>query len=219
MTILDVVGNKRYLVLYLRTSHRRIQDTDIWVVAWDFQQCSILTCVDSDEPVQPPFKLRNSKWCSVSSLTVIEYSSDKQRLWSDCASAQADLRICWSHIPHCWKSHALAHILYIKRAPVCRIRPWPRLIMTLAWWDVLTQTQQQHQKDLHIYLRNLLTHTVNNSLQKLNYVKHFQYSVVNKNSILFTSFVKISEQYLGYYAKYSLFNLKGPKSKVTKYRI
>ena len=23
-----------------------------------------LTCVDLDEPVQPPFKLRNSKWCS-----------------------------------------------------------------------------------------------------------------------------------------------------------
>ena len=21
---------------------------------------------------------------------------------------QADLRLCWSHIPHCWKSHALA---------------------------------------------------------------------------------------------------------------
>ena len=31
---------------------------------------------DSDEPLQPPFKLRNSKWCSVSSLTIIEYSSD-----------------------------------------------------------------------------------------------------------------------------------------------
>ena len=27
-------------------------------VACDFQQCGILTCVDSDEPVQPPFKLR-----------------------------------------------------------------------------------------------------------------------------------------------------------------
>ena len=37
----------------------------------DFQQCGILICVDSDEPVQPHFKLRNSKWCSVSSLTVI----------------------------------------------------------------------------------------------------------------------------------------------------
>ena len=27
-----------------------------------FQQCGILTSVDSDERVQPPFKLRNSKW-------------------------------------------------------------------------------------------------------------------------------------------------------------
>ena len=27
----------------------------------DFQQCGILTTVDSDEPVQPPLKLRNSK--------------------------------------------------------------------------------------------------------------------------------------------------------------
>ena len=36
--------------------------------AWDFQQCGTLTSVDSDEPLQPLFKLRNSKWCSVSSL-------------------------------------------------------------------------------------------------------------------------------------------------------
>ena len=41
----------------------------------DFQQGGILTCVDSDEPVQPPFKLRNFKLCLASSLTVIEYSS------------------------------------------------------------------------------------------------------------------------------------------------
>ena len=54
------------------------------------------------------FKLRNFKWCSVSSLTFIEYSSDLQRLWSDCPYAQADLRLCWSHIPHCWKSHFAA---------------------------------------------------------------------------------------------------------------
>ena len=46
----------------------------------DFQQCDILTSVDSDAPMQPPFKLRNSKCCSVSSLTLKEYSSDKQRL-------------------------------------------------------------------------------------------------------------------------------------------
>ena len=74
-----------------------------WAVTCYFQQCGILTSADSGEPVQPSFKLRNSKWCSVSSLTLLEYSSDKQRLWSDCAYVQADLRLCWSHIPHCWK--------------------------------------------------------------------------------------------------------------------
>ena len=42
----------------------------------DFQQCGVLASVDSEEPVQPPFKLRNS----VSSLTLREYSSDQQRL-------------------------------------------------------------------------------------------------------------------------------------------
>ena len=45
---------------------------------------------------------------------------------------------------------------------------------------------------------------------------NFNILLLNKNSILFTLFVKISKQYLWYYAKYSLFNLKGSKSKVTK---
>ena len=46
----------------------------------DVQQCGILTSVDSDEPVQPFYKLRDFKSCSVSSLTLIEYSSKKQML-------------------------------------------------------------------------------------------------------------------------------------------
>ena len=25
---------------------------------------------------------------------------------------QADLRLCWSHIPYCWKPHALAHLCF-----------------------------------------------------------------------------------------------------------
>ena len=82
----------------------------IWAATCDFQQCGILTCVESDEHVQPPFKLRNSKWCSASSSIFIEFSSDKQRLWSVCAYAQAGLSLCWSHIPHCWKSHATAQL-------------------------------------------------------------------------------------------------------------
>ena len=63
----------------------------IWAVTCDFRQCGILTSVDSDESVQPPFKLRNSKWCSVSTLAIIEYSSD-------LAKALIRLHICagWS---------------------------------------------------------------------------------------------------------------------------
>ena len=38
-------------------SNKKSLDFYIWAVTCDFQQCSILTCVDSDEPVQPPFKL------------------------------------------------------------------------------------------------------------------------------------------------------------------
>ena len=82
----------------------------MWAVTCDFQRCGILTCVKSDEPVQPPFKLINSIWCSICSLRVIEYSKDSQRLWSDCAYAQADLSLCWSHRPHCWKSHVTTHM-------------------------------------------------------------------------------------------------------------
>ena len=83
-----------------------------WAATCDFQQWGILTCVDSDEPVQPTFKLRNSKWCSVFSSRLIEYASESQRLWSDCAYAQSDLRLCWSHIPHCWKYHVADHIYW-----------------------------------------------------------------------------------------------------------
>ena len=42
----------------------------------DFQHCGILTSVDSDEPMQPPFRLRSPKCYSVSSLTFLDYSSD-----------------------------------------------------------------------------------------------------------------------------------------------
>ena len=40
----------------------------------DFQQCGVFTSVDSGEPVQPPFKLRNSK----NVLPVVEQSLNIQ---------------------------------------------------------------------------------------------------------------------------------------------
>ena len=82
----------------------------IWAATRDFQQCGILTSVDSDELVQPPFKLRNSKCCSVSSLS--------HRIFKRQATALIRLRVCagwseplcWAHIPNCWKSHVAAHL-------------------------------------------------------------------------------------------------------------
>ena len=41
----------------------------------NFQQCGILTSVDSEEHAQPPFRLTKLQMMFVSSLTVVEYSS------------------------------------------------------------------------------------------------------------------------------------------------
>ena len=67
-----------------------------------------------------------------------------------------------------------------------------------------------------LYLRNLPTHTVNNILQKLNYVIRNHHSVVKQKFSNIDIMCEISEQHFGYYAIYSLFNLKGSTSKVTK---
>ena len=40
----------------------------------------------------------------------MQYSSDQQKLLLDCAFAQGDLRLCWSHTLHCWKSHVAAQL-------------------------------------------------------------------------------------------------------------
>ena len=117
-----------------------------------------------------------------------------------------------------------AFLIYRCRwSPPCQIS----LSITLTSWENFfpssgRKTEHPEIKDSLnknylpcIYLRNLLTHTVNNLLQTLNNVKAFNCLMLNKNSILFTLCVKISKQYLGYYAKYSLFNLKGSKSEVT----
>ena len=68
----------------------------IWGLTWDFKKSGILKSVDSDEPVQPPFKGRNSKWCSVSST---------HRIFMRLTNTQIRLSVCagWSEpmlVPH-----------------------------------------------------------------------------------------------------------------------
>ena len=67
-----------------------------------------------------------------------------------------------------------------------------------------------------LYLRNHPTPTVNNLLQNFDYAKSIQLLLFNKTSILFRPCVKISEQYLEYYAENSLFNLKGQNRRLQK---
>ena len=56
---------------------------------------------------------------------------------------QADLWLCWSHIPHCWKSHVAAH-MYIgaceKIASLCRLSTQKREFyvakMAVDCWNI-----------------------------------------------------------------------------------
>ena len=66
-------------------------------------ECGILTIVNSDEPVQSPFKLGNSKWCSVSIITT-------HRKFKRLAKALIRLRVCagWS------ESSLVAHITLLE---------------------------------------------------------------------------------------------------------
>ena len=64
-------------------------------------------------------------------------------------------------------------IAYVQKPPLTLC-----ILMDSSFWFDIINLRIVHCT--YLYLRNLLTHTVNNSLQKLNYVKHFQYSVVKQ---------------------------------------
>ena len=68
----------------------------IFPTMWHF------TSEDSDKPVQPPFKLRNSKWLSVGSLTIIEYSTQAASIGFDQTARMLRLirgfDVCTYHI-------------------------------------------------------------------------------------------------------------------------
>ena len=84
-------------------------------VTYVIQQCGILTCVDLYEPMQPPFKLRKTQNDVRSELNSHrKYKQLAKALISLCV-AQAGLNLCWSHIPHCWKSHVTAHFSIVYR--------------------------------------------------------------------------------------------------------
>ena len=62
----------------------------------DFQQCGISISVDSGEPVQPHFKLRNPKRCSISTysdnILPTSNGSDIVFLSKDCLDESVHMR-------------------------------------------------------------------------------------------------------------------------------
>ena len=119
------------------TSYKPNFNKNIWAVTWDFQQCGILTNVDSDEPVVSPFKLRNSKWCSVSSLI------NTHRIFKRLAKALIRLRVYagWSESllgAHtilmeitCCGSIILLKFCYFNQQPLQWIIYCPNIICTI----------------------------------------------------------------------------------------
>ena len=61
--------------------------------------------------------------------------STQQRLWSDWADAQADLRLRWAHMPFCWFCDEAAHFLMIAGYGTCRnwISQWPKASFNHIW--------------------------------------------------------------------------------------
>ena len=115
----------------------------IWAATCDFQQCGILTSVHSDEPVQPLFKFRNSKWCSVSSLTLVEYSATSKG--SDQTAHMR--RLIWGfagrtyHIVGNFMSRLnFLYLGWYKFTIACKLRS------SYLWWKVDSSFSTSHIK-------------------------------------------------------------------------
>ena len=65
---------------------------------------------DSDQPGHPPSLIRAFA-VHLKIPWVLSYSlSAQRRLWPDWADAQADLSLCWAHLPFCWFCRATTQL-------------------------------------------------------------------------------------------------------------
>ena len=74
------------------------------------------TCVtikDSEQSVHPSSMARILFYPSLNILEAVEETCDQRRLWSDCADAQADQSLRWSHKSYYRFCRALAHFIII----------------------------------------------------------------------------------------------------------
>ena len=77
-----------------------------------------VTSKDSDQPIHPP-NMVSFLFSSLYSLEAVEGTCEQRRLWSDCANAQADLRLRWSHKPYCRFYRALLKLCRVAIKNIC----------------------------------------------------------------------------------------------------
>ena len=92
-----------------------------WATSWQNKQNDLCAQQNSDQPGHPPSLI----------FTVLAVRSmgskgpcRQRRLWSDWADAQADLSLCWAHMPFCWFCHEAAHFIiyqWILRGNKCSL--------------------------------------------------------------------------------------------------
>ena len=74
-----------------------------------------MTCApskDSDQTGHPPSLIRVFA-VRMKKAWILNYPlSEQRRLWSDWADAQADMSLCWAHMPFCWFCHEVAHLMF-----------------------------------------------------------------------------------------------------------
>ena len=72
---------------------------------------------DSDQPGHLPSLIRVFT-VRMKKAWFLSYPLNTQRrLWSDWADAQADLSLCWVHLPFCWFYHEVAHFTWSQWVP------------------------------------------------------------------------------------------------------
>ena len=81
-----------------------------WATSRENVSSGIFDHVHSNQPAQLQKLARILKlW--IKQVYISYYLSSEQKCWSDCADAQADLRLCCSHIAQDTFSHELAHLI------------------------------------------------------------------------------------------------------------
>ena len=113
-----------------------IINTQTWAALWQNQHCGCAPSEDADQPGHPPSLIRVFALHPLGSWGPKVCSCGQRRLWSDWANTQADLSLCWAHMPFRWFCHATAH-LYLKKIK------HESLCMSECVWTIFLRVENQ----------------------------------------------------------------------------